>query len=214
MNRLNFNRTNPHANTDLIMVQQDFTDPNCPPLCVWMGCGNVQVNPKKHTSPSDYTKFDGSNTDRSAWTISVPSTPITRYYLNKGDIHVIVKSTCSIDYNHRFIMRSEPVENTVNGSWVHFQAVRDYCNCESYINGCDYNPSCPNGISVEFDGVGSLEDFVNCQSLGTTICLPSGSYAGFDVTIDYVVIKPCDGATVSISPPFNMLGINQQDLTS
>lgn len=197
--RLRNKRTANHKLGIFTQVFDKRRDEPCPPLCWWQGCGNIQVNRPSRRNP--YTgSYAGEQKERPSYRVYFPNNQITRNALQQTDLYIVSFQENTLHYGALFKCQGEAVEHGTNSCWLQVLCYKEACNdCLEKNVWCNVPDSCPNGVVVEYDNSQELCEFINCQTEGTTICLPSGHYEACEVTKPLICIQPIEGAVVTTS---------------
>lgn len=180
-----------------IFSDLNFDDDDAPQniACWWQGCGNIQ--PNLGSSGKHFTgEFAGEQKERNSYNVYIPNNWFTRNLLKQTGIYIVSLEPNQLYYSDIFKCQMEAIQATPDNCWLKFPCHRKVCTggCKEKDMWCGAATSCPNGVVAEYDPIECPDfcEWLNCQTPGTTVCLPSGEYEACEVTVPYLCIQAID----------------------
>ena len=196
------NRKTAHHNHRLGIFSQDchpITQEVMPPRCYWQGCGNVQAS-----NPRDTTYYTGDHAGRakreSSYKVFLPNNQYVRNAVKQGGFYIVDLDERALEYGALYHCQGSVTEHGIGSCWLQVTCHIEACSNCTIPEWCDAASTCPNGVVVEYDFSCPLCEFLNCQTEGTTVCLPTGTYPDdCDVSVVNLCIVPSTDAVVEIT---------------
>lgn len=169
--------------------------------CWWQGCGNIQPNlggNSKHFTGS----FAGEQKERISYSVFIPNDSFTRNAIKQRGIYVVSLEPSSIYYSDIFACQADSVQATPDNCWLRILCHKEFCSgCKEKDMWCGAATSCPNGVVFDYDPVEcpDLCEWLNCQTPGTTVCLPSGEYDACEIKVPFLCIQAQEEAEIVIN---------------
>ena len=187
-----------HSKVNLCFIYQPEDDPYCPVKIVAQVCGNLQVNYRNSSGHYTGVEYSDINLDEETWWISIPRNAITLNMARNYTVRAINLSPNSLTYGYEFRPIGLGVggwtDNTEDSCWLQMLTRKEPCsgNCEE-IEWCGESCDFCNGFSITYsEQFGTLMDFINQQTPGTTILVPNGTYDAGEILVNWLTIIPED----------------------